>query len=51
MGFIFIGAIALFAQLLSAKDVTSDERSRVTAFIPYGLLTLCSGYCTSSGSP
>ena len=34
MGFIFIGAIALFAQLLSAKDVTSDERSRVTAFIP-----------------
>ena len=34
MGFIFIGAIALFAQMLTAKDVTSDERSRVTAFIP-----------------
>ena len=34
MGFIFIGAIALFAQLLTAKDVTADERSRVTAFIP-----------------
>lgn len=34
MAFIFIGAIALFVQMLSAKDVTSDERSRVTAFIP-----------------
>ena len=29
-----IGAIALFIQLLTAKNVTSNERSRVWAFIP-----------------
>ena len=29
-----IGAVALFVQLLTAKNVTSDERSRVWAFIP-----------------
>ena len=29
-----IGAVALFGQLLTAKNVTSDERSRVWAFIP-----------------
>ena len=31
---ITIGAIGLFIQLLTAKNVTSDERSRVWAFIP-----------------
>ncbi|MFC2536747.1 MAG: MFS transporter, partial [Rothia dentocariosa] len=29
-----IGAIALFIQLLTAKNVTNTERSRVWAFIP-----------------
>jgi len=31
---ITVGAIGLFIQLLTAKNVTSDERSRVWAFIP-----------------
>ena len=38
-----IGAIALFIQLLTAKNVTNTERSRVWAFIPLWMPTLFSG--------
>lgn len=34
MGAIFIGALALFIQLLTARNVSTEERSRVWAFIP-----------------
>ncbi|MDO4883401.1 MAG: oligopeptide:H+ symporter [Rothia sp. (in: high G+C Gram-positive bacteria)] len=34
MGAIALGAVGLFTQLLTAKNVTGDERSRVWAFIP-----------------
>lgn len=34
LGAIFIGALGLFIRLLSAKDITATERSRVSAFIP-----------------
>lgn len=34
MATITVGAIGLFVQLLTAKNVTSDERSRIWSFIP-----------------